>query len=193
MNYYAVERSTALTHHGILGQKWGIRRFQDKSGRLTSAGKNRYKTDNSRSDDPTDTRGIKNRSTKIATERENLAKAFRALNGNASKEDETIGVKLLDRISKEGGDPNAASGLATGTKGFQAALSKYYEANNEYESTRYNRNNNFSYDVRRKNKERLDAAIDRVSTEMLKGIGYEDDSTSREYMNAIWNYGRNSK
>lgn len=31
-----------LTHHGILGQKWGVRRFQDQSGRLTAEGKKRY-------------------------------------------------------------------------------------------------------------------------------------------------------
>lgn len=34
-----------LYHHGILGQKWGVRRFQNKDGSLTSAGKNRCKKD----------------------------------------------------------------------------------------------------------------------------------------------------
>ena len=34
--------NTYLEHHGILGQKWGIRRFQNVDGTLTSAGKRRY-------------------------------------------------------------------------------------------------------------------------------------------------------
>lgn len=32
-----------LSHHGIKGQKWGIRRYQNKDGSLTSAGKARYR------------------------------------------------------------------------------------------------------------------------------------------------------
>ena len=33
---------TELCHHGIKGQKWGIRRFQNPDGTLTEAGKKRY-------------------------------------------------------------------------------------------------------------------------------------------------------
>lgn len=36
------ENEDFLAHHGILGQKWGVRRFQDKNGRLTAEGKVRY-------------------------------------------------------------------------------------------------------------------------------------------------------
>lgn len=33
-----------LAHHGILGQKWGVRRYQNSDGTLTEAGKKRYMT-----------------------------------------------------------------------------------------------------------------------------------------------------
>lgn len=37
-----MEEQTYLIHHGIQGQKWGVRRYQNADGSLTAAGKKRY-------------------------------------------------------------------------------------------------------------------------------------------------------
>ena len=42
MNTRTYTRQGELYHHGIKGQKWGVRRFQNKDGSLTPAGKRRY-------------------------------------------------------------------------------------------------------------------------------------------------------
>lgn len=43
MNWYEYYRQQDyLEHHGILGQKWGVRRFQNSDGSLTTEGAKRY-------------------------------------------------------------------------------------------------------------------------------------------------------
>ena len=39
---YKIITASELYHHGIKGQKWGVRRYQNPDGQLTSAGKERY-------------------------------------------------------------------------------------------------------------------------------------------------------
>ena len=39
-------RSDELYHHGVKGQKWGLRRFQNSDGSLTAKGRERYRVDN---------------------------------------------------------------------------------------------------------------------------------------------------
>lgn len=39
---YDYDPSTELYHHGVKGQKWGIRRYQNADGSLTDEGRRRY-------------------------------------------------------------------------------------------------------------------------------------------------------
>lgn len=66
--------SLELYHHGIKGQKWGIRRFQKKDGSLTSAGKKRYY----------DTPELKKQKAAIKSTKKRLTKAIQTYNESTS-------------------------------------------------------------------------------------------------------------
>lgn len=42
MEYYGIHHDSTIEHHGILGMRWGVRRYQNRDGSLTAEGKKRY-------------------------------------------------------------------------------------------------------------------------------------------------------
>lgn len=57
--YYAVIRCSSLQHHGIKGQKWGERRYQNEDGSLTEEGRKRYLKNGVNESDGLTKKGVK--------------------------------------------------------------------------------------------------------------------------------------
>lgn len=85
----------SLTHAGVKGMKWGVRRYQNKDGSLTPAGKKRY---NSMSEDARvasslkkkDVKSMSNAELKKLNERVRLEQEYSRLNPSAIKKGMTI-------------------------------------------------------------------------------------------------------
>lgn len=72
--------SNELQHHGIKGQKWGVRRFQNTDGSLTAEGKKRYSVnDYQQAIDKTKTAG------KIVNEAKTLNNTIKKVNDPAAE------------------------------------------------------------------------------------------------------------
>lgn len=58
--------SEKLYHHGIKGQRWGVRRFQNKDGSLTSEGEKRYSKGQEKVNDKKDSKERARRAAKFS-------------------------------------------------------------------------------------------------------------------------------
>lgn len=86
-----------LTHHGIKGQRWGIRRYQNSDGTLTTAGKQRVSEAKKRSDSKN--RGtLTNAQLKAKIERLQLEKQLRELTNQEVNSGRTYAETILKSI-----------------------------------------------------------------------------------------------
>lgn len=110
-----------LEHHGIKGQKWGVRRFQNKDGTRTTLGKKREsspdtKEKEARKADVKNRRTMSDADLKKRIERMRLEKEYKTL----VDEDTAPGKKYVSEILSAAGKKTltiaAAGALAYGVK-----------------------------------------------------------------------------
>ena len=86
-----------LAHYGVLGMKWGVRRYQNTNGSLTSAGKKRYSK--------SDARQIKKNEKLAIKTRKQQAKEIKKSRKNDARYSSTLSSndidKRIDRLKKE--------------------------------------------------------------------------------------------
>lgn len=85
------QNTDELYHHGVLGMKWGVRRYQNKDGSLTPKGKKRYSEDYNESRN-IKRKGIKRMSNDDLRKVNNRDSLERTYKNNNSKVGKTIAI-----------------------------------------------------------------------------------------------------
>lgn len=111
-NPFKVDTTTPidqLYHHGILGQKWGVRRYQSEDGTRTPLGKKRDKSESSKSDDHMISRiakskaptGLSNDELRKLNERLQLEDTYKKLSAEKMKKSESWVKAALLKASEQ--------------------------------------------------------------------------------------------
>lgn len=117
---YNYNYSNELYHHGILGMKWGVRRYQNSDGSLTSAGKRRYNKDSKEKDESEEIkkkRGLTDKQKKVikigaivcgaALATYGAYKIYQLYTGSNQKIDPETGFRLINKKLTEKQQLNA--------------------------------------------------------------------------------------
>lgn len=118
-----IKMENKLYHFGIKGMKWGIRRYQNKDGSLTSAGKKRYSDSSSVNDGIKD---LTDQELRDRINRLNLEKQYRDLTTPSGQKQVSRGKQFVTSVLETSGK-NIATQLVT--YGMGTAVNKIFKAN----------------------------------------------------------------
>lgn len=95
-------RIDELVHHGIKGQKWGRRQYQNKDGSLTPAGKERYGTkSNFEQQYPAEQKAAMNAVKKASDEGAKTARAAKELESERTRKKQRKADKALEEAVRD--------------------------------------------------------------------------------------------
>ena len=115
--------NNVIYHFGIKGMKWGIRRYQNKDGSLTAAGKKRYSDSSSVNDGIKD---LTDQELRDRINRLNLEKQYRDLTIPSGLKQINKGKKFVTSVLETSGK-NIATQFVT--YGMGTAVNKFFKAN----------------------------------------------------------------
>ena len=98
-----------LQHHGIKGQKWGVRRFQNKDGSFTAAGRKRQRQnddgpvheDHSKSHDNKSVKSMSDKELRDRINRLNMERQYAQLTATEKSMGRKIVTEVLLNVGKE--------------------------------------------------------------------------------------------
>lgn len=98
-----------LQHHGIKGQKWGVRRYQNKDGSLTAAGRKRQRQnddgpvheDHSKSHNTKSVKSMSDKELRDRINRLNMERQYAQLTATEKSMGRKIVTEVLLNVGKE--------------------------------------------------------------------------------------------